>query len=110
VIRAGARVPLLACPAVEVSGTSPIRGGGGDLTRIYPNPGSKDPYARNGEVEAKNYRPDLYGITDMFLLACESNDGASEWATNVSRRGDLTTVVGNATFYHRNYVYQAGTR
>lgn len=57
---------------------------GGSLTGVS-NPGSDDDF-----IVAAQYT--TYGIAEMHLIACHSNDGAWAWKSNVSSAGFLRTI------------------
>jgi hypothetical protein len=44
-----------------------------------------------------------YGISEMHLISCWSNNGREEWKQNVSELGLLRIVVGKLTILHREY-------
>jgi hypothetical protein len=52
--------------------------------------------------QSKNLKHDKYtkyGIAEIILLACESNDGADQWKKNVSKLGLLRTILGDCTIF-----------
>ena len=77
---------------------------GGNLTDI-PRPG----LPKRDWIQAGKYT--LYGIAEMHLIACHSNDGRI-WRANVSKAGVLRTIEGKAGGFSfwSSIVQASGTR
>lgn len=55
----------------------------------------------------------LYGIDEMQIIACESNEGAWRWKLNVAKPGVLRTVKGtlsNLSIFTQQFVDEHGAR
>lgn len=53
------------------------------------------------DISPGKYTP--YGISEMQLISCWSNNGREEWKQKVSELGLLRIVVGKLTILHREY-------
>jgi len=52
----------------------------------------------------------LFGIADMYIIACESHDGAWQWKKNVAQLGRLKTVKGLLTIYNIEIISEPGDK
>jgi len=60
----------------------------------------------NGIIVPARYT--RFGIAEIHIVACESNDGAEQWRTNVSALGVLRTVRGTLSIFKKDYVDELG--
>ena len=60
----------------------------------------------NGIIVAARYTQ--YGISEMQLIGCETNEGAWRWKRNVSALGRLRTVKGTLGVFSGEYVDEPG--
>jgi len=79
---------------------------GGSLTALRPSDG-------RDWIIAKTYT--RYGIAEMHLISCYSDDGAYAWKRNVSRNGFLRTIRGKGSVLNfwlgrASFQQQAGSR
>jgi RHS repeat-associated protein len=65
-------------------------------------------YCWDTGIIAQSYT--IYGIAEMDLVACQSNDYADDWALNVSKLGTLLTFKGDITARQHVSVIQPGRR
>jgi len=49
-----------------------------------------------------------YGIAEMRLVACESNEDASLWRKNLSAKGILMTARGKLRIWKKDYWFEYG--
>ena len=57
-------------------------------------------------VKEDRYTP--FGIVEMQLIACETDNGASVWNSNVSRDGLLITVSGDLNYWQQDLRVHSG--
>lgn len=49
-----------------------------------------------------------FGIVEMQLIACYTNDGADSWKKNVSKEGILVTVEGELNYWNQDLRMHSG--
>jgi RHS repeat-associated protein len=76
---------------------------GGTLIGMHPAAGSTDDWVLPGQYTG-------FGIAEMQLIACFSNDGSNKWRSNVSHLGWLVTVRGKIKLFSHKWIFEHGTR
>jgi hypothetical protein len=67
----------------------------GLANKDYPDMG------RYWDISPGGYTP--YGITEMHLISCWSDNGRTSWEENISDSGILRTVKGKLTIFSGEY-------